>query len=104
MTTIGNQVWVGYVDNSLTRAEIRNRVKACLQSACPDTVAEIIGEDYKDIFPDKESQVSRSPLPETIQLPLLGEVRLRDLSLPMLTSFLAHWMASIPVPCGRCYF
>lgn len=88
MTIIGNQVWVGYVDDSLTGAEIRNRVKTCLQSACPNTVTEIIGEDYKDIFPDKESQVSRSPLPETIQLPLLGEVRLRDLSLPVLSIIL----------------
>lgn len=78
---IGDRVVEGYADDDSTGAELRAIVRDCLASACPDTVAPLLAG--RDVGPaTAEATVRSRALPESVRLPLLGEVRLRDLSLP----------------------
>lgn len=83
LTVIGNQVWLGYSTDALSGAGMRSRVASCLAADCPDAVAGLIGAQA----PPLEHTVTgiRTPLPEKLHLPLLGEIPIRDLSLPVLT-------------------
>lgn len=75
LTVIGGRAWVGYLDDASTGREIAARIDECLAGGCPDGVAPA---------PKREARV-----PETLRLPLLGEVRTANLSLPALTALLA---------------
>ena len=75
LTVIGGRAWVGYLDDASTGREIAARVDECLARGCPDVVA---------LAPKREAAV-----PDTLRVPLLGEVRTANLSLPALTALLA---------------
>lgn len=86
LTVIGNQVWVGYSTDALSGAEMRSRIAGCLATNCPDAVAGLI--DAKAPPSGQTVASTRTPLPEKLHLPLLGEIATRDLSLPVLTIIL----------------
>jgi glutaredoxin len=71
LTVVGERAWVGY-DERIGR-EIAAHIAACLKSACPSSL------------PAKRE----ARIPETVRLPLAGEVRTAHLSLPALTALLA---------------
>jgi glutaredoxin len=73
LTVIGGRAWVGYLDDGSTGRELAARIDECLARGCPDALPA-----------KRESRV-----PETLRLPLLGEVRTANLSLPALTALLA---------------
>lgn len=72
LIVIGERAWVGF-DEATIGQEIAAHLAACLASACPSLVTE-----------KREAR-----LPERVRLPLVGEVRTADLSLPALTALLA---------------
>lgn len=78
MTVIGDRVWVGYLDDAGTGADIEAHVAACLVGDCPDSVASLAA-------PVRQA----TGLPETVHVPVLGNVRVASLSLPVLTVLLA---------------
>jgi hypothetical protein len=82
-TVIGDAVWTGYLDDATTGAEMKRHIDACLRAGCPDPVAQLLAA--RDAPPAEPPATDRQRLPATAQLPLLGEVALRDLSLPALT-------------------
>lgn len=86
LTVIGNQVWVGYSTDALSGAGMRSHIADCLAASCPDAVADLTGAQA----PPSGHAVTgiRTPLPEKLHLPLLGEIPTRDLSLPVLTMVL----------------
>jgi glutaredoxin len=73
LTVIGGRAWVGYDQDATTGREIAAHVAACLESGCPALFA----------------ARREASIPETVRLPLLGEVRTANLSLPALTALLA---------------
>ena len=77
-TVVGERVWIGYLDDARTGAEIKAEIDACLRRGCADAVASLA-------TPARAAPM----LPATLPLPLLGEVRTADLSLPALTVLLA---------------
>ena len=84
LIVIGGRVVEGYLDDSSTGAELRSVVRECLASGCRDTVAPLLaGANASGLVVDEPTR--RRALPESVQLPLLGVVSLRDLSLPALT-------------------
>jgi hypothetical protein len=85
LTVIGNQIWVGYSTDTQSGAEMRSRIVACLASECPDALA---GLTVRKAPSSDAAQAIRSPIPEKLNLPLLGEISTRDLSLPVLTIIL----------------
>jgi hypothetical protein len=72
LTVIGERAWVGFDDATIGR-EIERHIAACLASSCPSVVP----------------QKREARIPETVRLPLVGEVRTANLSLPALTALLA---------------
>jgi len=84
LIVIGGRVLEGYLDDSSTGAELRSVVRECFASGCRDTVAPLLaGANASGLVVDEPTR--RRALPESVQLPLLGVVSLRDLSLPALT-------------------
>jgi glutaredoxin len=71
LTVVGDRAWVGY-DERIGR-EIDAHIAACLEKACPSPV-----------LVKREARI-----PELVRLPLVGEVRTANLSLPALTALLA---------------
>lgn len=85
---VGERAVEGYLDDASTGAELRALVRDCLASACADAVAPLLaGGSAQAAAPDPAARTRA--LPESVRLPLLGEVGLRNLSLPALTLALA---------------
>lgn len=80
-TVVGDRVWIGYLDDRTTGAEIARAVDDCRAAACRDVVAALAAQRP----PEPPAAARTGALPETIRLPLLGEVRTAGLSLPVLT-------------------
>lgn len=88
-TVVGDQVWVGYLDDRTTGAQIRQRALECLAGACPDSVRGLLAGSDVASGPPPNAGAARADIPETVWLPLLGEVAVKGLSLPVLTVVLA---------------
>jgi hypothetical protein len=85
MIIIGDRVLVGYRDDATTGRTIFDLAQGCLSAACSDPMRALIsGERQADA-----QATEGSPLPETIRLPLIGEIPTASLSLPVLTVVLA---------------
>jgi hypothetical protein len=78
LTVVGDRGWVGY-DPGIGR-EIEAHIAACLEEACPSAV-----------LAKREARI-----PEVVRLPLVGEARTANLSLPALTALLAAADGSNP--------
>jgi thiol-disulfide isomerase/thioredoxin len=92
LTVIGDVVFVGYGDDASTGRELVARIETCLRQDCPDSVKPLLrGGGAADIPPPAAHPTAPTPasarvvLPETVRLPLVGEVRTAALSLPALT-------------------
>ena len=83
LTLVGNQVWMGYADEASSGQQLREQIDRCRQAACPDIVAELLVE-----HPSESPVAELAAVPERISLPLIGEVRLQQLTLPALTMML----------------
>lgn len=83
-TIIGSRYFVGYLDDQTTGQEIETSLKEALQSGCVD----IFQDSFTSSQPCPEETKTPSQtksIPETINLPLLGEIKTRTISLPLLT-------------------
>lgn len=81
---IGDRVVEGYLDDASTGAELRSVARECLATECRDTVAPLLAGAEAE-RPEADGPTHARALPESVRLPLLGVVSLRDLSLPALT-------------------
>ena len=88
LTVVGDSVFSGYLDDATTGAAIRARVLDCATRGCPDTVAALRGPGAAPTAPAADA-TAVAPLPEHVALPLIGELDLRHLSLPVVTVVLA---------------
>ncbi|OGA03571.1 MAG: hypothetical protein A3H35_12640 [Betaproteobacteria bacterium RIFCSPLOWO2_02_FULL_62_17] len=87
LTVIGDQVWIGYLDDATTGREIETGISQCRARACTDAVAALAAGGAA--APPAAVVRPGRPLPETITVPLVGEVNTASLSLPALTVLLA---------------
>lgn len=99
LTLVGDAPMVGYATDETSGAELMRRIAYCMASACPDTVAPMLhslgagpaqagtAEARDTQAPD--ARAAPRVVPPTISVPLVGEVRTADLSLPALTLVLA---------------
>lgn len=92
-TVVGDAVFSGYLNDATTGEAIRQRARQCLTQSCPDSVRPLLtGRSVWQTAPlpkSTNSQDARTEPPVSITLPLLGEVDIKNLSLPMLTIVLA---------------
>jgi len=80
LAVIGDRAWVGYDEDATTGRELEARISECLARGCPE------------LLPGEKLQMEDQPrarVPEALRLPLVGEVRTANLSLPALTALLA---------------
>jgi len=77
---LGDEAFVGYQDDATTGQMLKARIQACLLAKCTTNL---------DITAPAPAPIAADRLPTSIQLPLFGEVDLRQLSLPALTVVLA---------------
>lgn len=82
---VGDRHWVGYDDNATTGAEILAAAQACRAAPCADVGATL----FADVVPPPAVRAPVQSSPKTVRFPLLGEVEIATLSLPVLTVLLA---------------
>lgn len=87
LIVIGDWAVIGYHSDEWTGAQINAQIEHCLRAGCLDSVAAIFAEIGSK--PPMRVNEAGSLLPERIRLPLVGEVDIATLSLPMLTLVLA---------------
>jgi len=94
-TVIGDNYITGYLDDATTGAALLALAEACRANACRDRVTALLAGNGSTppaqpaTTPAAAVATATSPLPPTVQVPLLGEIRTAHLSLPMLTVTLA---------------
>ncbi|NGX48891.1 MAG: hypothetical protein K940chlam5_00485 [Candidatus Anoxychlamydiales bacterium] len=77
ITIVGNKAFVGYLDENTTGKNIEIAVIDALKNGSNDIV-----EDLKK--PD-DAKKSKHTIPEKIKVPIFGEIKIKNLSLPLLT-------------------
>lgn len=82
-TVIGEHHVIGWLDENYTGKQIEEAIACSLENGCKD-VGQIIVNNVKNGVEKKEVKVP-SPIPETMTLPLIGEIKTKDFSLPVLT-------------------
>lgn len=99
---VGDQTIVGYYDDQTTGSKIKNLIDDYTLNGCNDIVAPVLNTGSDETCThgcnvnDEEclhdcgcssdnTATSTNNLPETLKLPLIGEVNLKTVSLPLLT-------------------
>lgn len=91
ITIIGRRAWVGFGDAATTGQSMREQVAACVTRGCDDLIAGLVSagrpvERPPDASADTGAGLQVAPdLPDSLRVPLVGEVALKNLSLPALT-------------------
>jgi thiol-disulfide isomerase/thioredoxin len=86
LTLVGDAALVGYGTDETSGAELRRRIEHCLAAGCPDTIGAIVlGLDGARTVPGRPDGGMQRIIPPVISVPLIGEIRTTDLSLPVLT-------------------
>lgn len=81
---VGDEPFVGYSD--YVGEKIKERVDYCLAESCPDSVAGIVAASSSSSESQSVGSESKPRLSdEVIDLPIVGEVKVADFSLPALT-------------------
>jgi len=86
LVIVGDRHWVGYDDDATTGAEILAAVRACRVTPCADAGDALFADASAP--PPVVRPPAQAP-PKSVRLPLLGEVEIATLSLPVLTVVLA---------------
>jgi len=77
LTIIGNYHFVGFLDEKTTGEQIEKAVKDVFKNGCTDI--------FEKEAEEKKCEETEKNIPETIKLPILGEVKTKNISLPLLT-------------------
>ena len=85
MVIVGDWHWVGYDDDATTGAAIVAAIGVCRSTSCVDVSVALFAESA---LPPAQRAPVQVP-PKTIRVPLLGEINVAALSLPVLTVVLA---------------
>lgn len=91
LIVVGDKVFVGYLDDSTTGAAIRAAAAGCRRSGCEDVIASLIEAAPTTLEqPGKEPTTKQQSgrIPETLDVPVIGTVSTKALSLPLLTILL----------------
>lgn len=100
-TIIGENHITGYLNDETTGKEIKESVNFCLKNGCNDPVGHILGlanqaspetnrtpSSNKKLYQTEEASTDRKlnkAIPEKLSFPIIGDIRIKDVSLPVLT-------------------
>ena len=83
-TVIGEHYFVGWYNEQTTGVAIEEAIQCALQNSCSDIVGDLISP-----FDSILEQQTGGAVPEKIKLPFLGEIKIKEFSLPLLTILIA---------------
>lgn len=83
-TVIGQEYFVGYLNDETTGQEIEAAVNCALENGCQDVVGGLASQKEEEKSQDKVKGAA-----DTIKVPLLGQLDIKSLSLPVLTLVIA---------------
>jgi len=83
-TVIGKEQFIGYLNNETTGKRIEEAVIGAIENGCEDVVSGLEGQNTT-----QQSIQQKNTIPETITLPLFGQLQIRNFSLPFLTFLVA---------------
>jgi len=83
-TVVGDHYFAGWYNEQTTGAAIEEAIQCALQNGCYDTVGNIISPATSGSKYQGEKKI-----PEKINLPIVGEIKTKDFSLPILTVLIA---------------
>jgi len=83
-TVVGKEYFAGYLSDETTGQEIEKVVKCAIENGCEDLVAGLSPEENTQ---QPIQQVKG--IPDILKVPILGELRVKTLSLPFLTFIIA---------------
>lgn len=86
LTVIGETVIEGYNDDQTTGGKIQSKVRTCLNDPCPDWVGSLL-HGQPNAAVDIAAKAVAKP-PDTLRLPVFGEIEPGKVSLPLLTVML----------------
>ncbi len=84
-TVIGDKYFTGWLDENTTGKQIEQEIICAIEEGCRDVLSEING-GTDTTTPDNKNT---SLIPETLKLPIIGEIKTKNLSLPLLTVIIA---------------
>ncbi len=76
LTVVGENHVLGFLNEQITGRQIEEAIQCAIQNRCPDLVADLVASPPSQ---------KKAALPETLHLPILGEIKTKNLSLPTLT-------------------
>lgn len=82
-TVVGDKQFSGYLTNETTGKEIENAIISCSEKRCPNPVGELLKGDNQDTVALEEK--SDKVIPTTIDVPFIGSLDTKSVSLPLLT-------------------
>jgi glutaredoxin len=87
---IGDKYYIGFLEG-ISPGEIEKRINECLENKCDDVVAAVIAQQENNPAEPKENQTTDNNKTgtKTVNIPILGQVDISQLSLPVLTFILA---------------
>ena len=86
LTIIGDQAISGYYNDDVTGKRIKNIIISHSQNGCIEIVGEVIGNDKTEGSVECEEDKEE---PEMVSLPIIGEINIKNWSLPALTFIIA---------------
>jgi hypothetical protein len=87
-TVVGDQYFVGFLDDETTGKRIESAVLRAKEEGYDDLVGSLVGLGSSESLPIEEP-VDEGVVPETLRLPILGEIETKNLSLPVFTFVIA---------------
>lgn len=89
LVVIGDRAYLGFADDGRSATLYRAAIDRCLAGPCPSVIAALRRGETPPPPAEDPDAPRASALPDTVDLPFLGPVAVRDLSLPALTVVLA---------------
>jgi thiol-disulfide isomerase/thioredoxin len=87
-TVIGEHHIIGWLDEKNTGKQLEEAIICSLGDSCRDVGAELLGLAPENKNEDVENEEKSSPIPDTMTLPFIGEIKTKNLSLPIFTVLL----------------
>jgi thiol-disulfide isomerase/thioredoxin len=85
-TAVGDMYVAGYLNDETTGAAIEAKIKECIQQECADTIEPVINAVRENSGNDNNERRTSFSVPDEFTFPLIGTVRVKNLSLPFLTT------------------
>ncbi len=85
-TVVGENFFAGYYNDETTGKAIEDAVRCAQNEGCQDIGKDILLTDKKEeAVEDEANKIGGRAIPENIKVPILGDLSVKSLSLPLLT-------------------